>query len=343
MRKTHAPGTRPLPRMLRILGCLAVLALAPVLRMEAQPLYPSGETFDCDFVRANGTSGKSTVKFSLSGSLAQQQGTLSTQILNGTSFSNAVELGSPTWEGSVKVWQYRQTDNSVTCKLSVWSNGLLWDNCSNGNRQTCKKAGTSSAQAIGSTFAYLQIKGLWLETDHEGWWRGGDPEIEIYPLEHEPCQTALWCYKPPSTTTLIFDGRTITDAIGQRVVLPDVNKTRTWINFAPVHIPFEYGMGLQLLEDDKDRGKAYFSDSSPWEIGITCKPGDLSDPVYKASIPIDIGPCENPRFSGKALLALLGAGDDPYKDAIAVTHVVERGQDFILETSEWKVKVSVIY
>jgi hypothetical protein len=163
------------------------LLLAATLPAAAQNTYPNGKTFNCNFTRANGTTGQAVVSFNLSGTLGKQQGTLTNQLVGGATFTPAIELSRPRFEGYKKVWDYRQTDNNVTCRMSTWKRTVDWDNCSNGNRQTCVEAGTTPSSVSAATPPYLIIKAIQLREDHEDDFFRGSPRARNVPSGPRRC------------------------------------------------------------------------------------------------------------------------------------------------------------
>lgn len=316
---------------------LTLLLAAGTLPAAAETAYPNGKTFNCSFTRANGTTGTATVGFNMTGTLVRQQGTL-TNVVGGTTFTPPIELTEPRFEGFKKVWTYRQTDNNVTCRMSTWAYTVQWDNCSNGNRQTCVEQGAPSSKAgAAATAPYLVIKEVQIKNDHEGLFNG-DTEFEINQVDAKPCDTGT-CYEVRPDTKLIFDGQARTDDQGRPLRLPDVNDTYRWYPLStPIYLPYEIGAGLLGVEDDDTKGRLK---KSNFEIEITCRPIDNTDPYFKASAPASLIPCW---ISGvKGIKSLWGGGDDEYKKMIVITHGLDQGRVDVIDAGEWMLKVTLGY
>jgi hypothetical protein len=318
------------------------LLLAAALPAAAQNAYPNGKTFNCNFTRANGTTGQAVVSFQLSGGLGTQQGTMTNQIVGGGTFTPPIQLTKPRFEGPKKVWDFKQLDNNVTCRLSTWKRTVEWDNCSNGNRQSCVEAGTIPASVSAATAPYLIIKAVQLREDHEDDFFRGSPEFEIFQADpgDASCTTAP-CYKARSTTKLLFDGNTRVDDYGRTIRLEDVNDTGRWYNLStPIYLPFQVGMGLLAMEDDDEAGK--LKRSTSFSITFHCAPNSSSDSTFKASAPASLIPLCWPEIRGD-IKALWGGGDDDYNKLYIVTHGLDQGREDIIDLGEWLLKVTLGY
>lgn len=309
------------------------LLLAGFAPGAAQTHYPNGKSFNCNFTRANGTTGTTTASFNLSGTLGTQQGTMTTP-----AGVVPIELTRPRFEGSKKVWDYRQPDNNVTCRMSTWAYTVQWDNCSNGNRQTCVEKGAPSSKAGASaTIPFLVIKEVQIRDDHEGLFNG-KPEFEINQVDAKPCPTGT-CYEVRPKTFMIFDGGTHTDDFGRQLQLPDVNDTGRWYALStPILLPFQPGMGLLGVEDDDTKGE--FKQSN-FSIEFTCAPIS-SDSNFKASAPAAMIPFCFPT-SIHGVRSLWGGDDDKYNDMIVITHGLDQGRVDTIYADEWLLKVTLGY
>jgi hypothetical protein len=313
------------------------LLLASVIPAAAQNTYPNGKSFNCNFTRANGTTGTATVSFNLSGTLGTQRGTM-TSIVGGVTSTPPIELARPRFEGSKKVWDYRQTDNNATCRMSTWAYTVELDNCSNGSRQTCVEQGAPSSKAgAPATAPFLVIKEVQIRDEHEGLLRGG-PEFEMNQVDPKPCDSGT-CYEVRASTFMIFDGGTHTDDFGRSLKLPDVNDIGRWYPLStPILLPFLPGMGLLGVEDDDTKGK--FKQSN-FSIEFLCAPIS-SDANFKSSAPAGLIPlCIPTGIHG--VRSLWGGGDDKYKDMIVITHGLDQGRVDVIDAGEWLLKVTLGY
>lgn len=309
------------------------LLLAGFAPAAAQNTYPNGKSFNCNFTRANGTTGTTTASFNLSGTLGTQQGTMTTP-----AGAVPIQLIRPRFEGSKKVWDYRQTDNNVTCRMSTWAYTVEWDNCSNGNRQTCVEQGAPSSKAgAAATAPFLVIKEVQIREDHEGLFRG-DPEFEINQVDAKPCSSGT-CYEVRPATFMVFDGNAHTDDFGRRLQLPDVNDKGRWYPLStPILLPFQAGMGLLGVEDDDTAGK--FKQSN-FSIEFLCAPIS-SESNFTSSAPANLIPlCIPTGIHG--VKSLWGGGDDKYSDMIVITHGLDQGRVDTIDAGEWLLKVTLGY
>lgn len=317
---------------------LATLALLLAAPAAAQNAYPNGKTFNCNLTRSNGTTGTGTVSFNMSGTLGRQQGTL-TNAVGGTTSTPSFELTQPRLEGFKKVWTYRQLDNNVTCRMSTWAYMVEWDNCSNGNRQTCAEVGAPASKVgAAATAPYLIIKEILIKDDHDGGFNGG-PELEMNQVDPKPCAQGT-CYEIRPDTKLIFDGQARTDDYGRQIRLPDVNDTNRWYFLStPIYLPYQVGLGLLAIEDDDTKGRFKKSNFS---IEFKCTPIDISDPYFKASAPANLIPfCWPTGIHG--IRSLWGGGDDEFKKVIVITHGLDQGRIDVIDAGDWLLKVTLGY
>jgi hypothetical protein len=316
----------------------ALLLAASTLPAAAQNAYPNGKSFNCKFTQANGATGTTAVSFNLSGTLGKQQGTMTSAIAGGPTLTPSIELTRPRFEGPKKVWDYRQPANNVTCRLSTWAYTVEWDNCSNGNRQTCAEVGAPASKLdAAATAPYLIIKEVQIKDDHE-WLTGGAPEFEINQVDPKPCDQGT-CYEVRPDTKMIFDGQTRTDDFGRQIRLPDVNDTYRWYPLStPIYLPYQVGMGLLGVEDDDTKGKFKRSNFS---IEFSCSPITL-DATFKAGAPASLIPfCWPTDIHG--IRSLWGGDDDEYKKMLVITHGLDQGRVDVIDGGDWLLKVTLAY
>ncbi|MFP5288924.1 MAG: hypothetical protein ACLGI9_24520, partial [Thermoanaerobaculia bacterium] len=110
---------------------LLLLAASGLGPAAAQPLYPNGRTFNCDFQTANGATGKAVLSFNITGSLGKQQGSMVEQVVGGQTVTRTIELTNPRWNANKKVWDYAQ-GNGTRCTFSTWAHSISWEGCSDG-------------------------------------------------------------------------------------------------------------------------------------------------------------------------------------------------------------------
>jgi len=182
---------------------------------------------------------------------------------------------------------------------------------------------------------YLELTGLYLADDHEGFGRGA-PEAELFVGDWDPSMPGNQLLIRP-TTPFIFSGRYITDAAGRSRYLLDVNDTGRWYTFNPPIAMFEYnpyiGTGLYAVEDDETAGVLKVTGS--YSIGFTCS--------YQ---PGCIGPqCSGctPTVSGWVNLAraIFGSGDDRFN--VPFRSVGGAPMDTVMESSmgDWRLRYRV--
>ena len=154
---------------------------------------------------------------------------------------------------------------------------------------------------------YLELTGVYLVDDHEGWPRG-NPEFEIYLADWDQSMPGNQLLIQP-TTPYQFSGRYVTDAAGRSRYLLDVNDEDRWYTFNPPIAMFAYnpylGSGLYAVEDDDTAGVLKVSSGS-YSIGFSCSysPGCTGSQCLGCK----------PTGSGLVNLAraILGSGDDRY-------------------------------
>lgn len=323
--------TRPRPSSLTATRCLVsavALALALVvasLPAAAQPLYPNGKTFHCDFTRANGTTGTGVVSFNMNGTLGKQTGTLTNQV-GSWSATPAIELTMPRWEGNRKVWSYRQPAENLQCRFSTWAQTILWDNCSNGNRQICTESGMSKIQQTQNPPAYLVLKQLLLEEDHEDFGAfGNDPEIEMFIADPSACGN------PPCFTV-----RSTTPA---NLAFTQVDNKNQWYTIN-TGIPVQVGQALVLIEDDDQARELRLNFSG---LGIFCFPNAPNDPDFAASLNSSgVGYCTIATPFGN-LQSLWGGNDDEFKGMVVVTNGLDLYNDLTIDAGEWRIRIGATY
>ena len=317
---------------------LLLLAASGLGPAAAQPLYPNGRTFNCDFQTANGGTGKAVLSFNITGTLTKQQGSMVEQIVGGQAVTRTIELTKPRWIGNKKVWDYAQ-GNGTRCTFSTWAQSVSFEGCSDGKRQLCRE-NTATVQQLSTADTrppYLIIQEVMIKDDHEGLLRD-DPEFEIYLVDPKPCDTGT-CYEARPDTKLIFDGQARTDDQGRQLRLPDVNDTYRWYPLStPIYLPYQIGLGLLGVEDDDTKGRLK---KSNFEIEITCRPIDNSDPYFKASAPASLLPCWISDVKG--IKSLWGGGDDEYKKMTVITHGLDQGRVDVIDAGEWALKVTLGY
>ncbi|MES1241051.1 MAG: hypothetical protein ABUT39_05475 [Acidobacteriota bacterium] len=312
---------------------LAASALGPA---AAQPLYPNGRTFNCDFQAPNGN-GKAVLSFNITGSLGKQQGSMVEQIVGGQTVTRTIELTSPRWSGNKKLWSYRQ-GNGTTCTVSTWAYSLSFDGCSDGKRQLCRE-NTVTAQQVSSADArlpFVSIKEIWLEDDREGdvWPFDNDAEVEIYIARGENST-----YKASRSASAVFTGYTYPPP-GWK---PDINDAGKWYRLdPPFPLPLEVGSGILLVEDDYERSVLYAS--SKLTNGFVCFPNAPTDPSFVASLPGSISSaCRTPSFQGNILSELIG-NDDVFGGMLILTNGADQGMDDqVVDVGQWRVKLGVGY
>lgn len=323
---------------LNLSRALAVLLLAAsgLDPAAAQPLYPNGRTFNCDFQTANGGTGKAVLSFNITGSLGRQQGSMVEQIVGGQTVTRTITLTNPRWNGNKKVWDYAQ-GNGTRCTFSTWAQSLSWEGCSDGKRQLCRE-NTATLQQLSTAdtrFPFLAIKEIWIEDDHEEdvWPFDNDAEIELYIAQGENLS-----YKASRYAKAVFSGYT-NPPPGWK---PDINDSGKWYRLDPPYpLPLQVGAGILLVEDDLER--SVFYGSSKFTTGFHCFPSAPSDPDFVASLPASISSCRTSSFQGNIFSELTGR-DDVYGGMLILTHGADQGlPDTILDVGEWRVKVGFGY
>jgi hypothetical protein len=182
---------------------------------------------------------------------------------------------------------------------------------------------------------YLELTGIYLVGDHEGWPRG-EPEFELYLADWNTSMPGNQLLIRP-TTPYQFSGRNITDAAGRSRYLLDVNDTGKWYTFNPPIAMFEYnpflGNGLYAVEDDSTAGVLKVTGS--YSIGFTCS-------YFPGCTGPQCSGCD-PNGSGLVNLAraIFGSGDDRFD--IPFRSVGQAPMDTIMEASmgDWRLRYRV--
>lgn len=184
------------------------------------------------------------------------------------------------------------------------------------------------------TNPYLEMTGLYLVTDHEGWPRGA-PEIDAFVADWNSSMPGNELVIRP-TTPYIFSGRTVTDAAGRSRYLPDVNDKGRWYNFTGVAV-FQYnwyiGTGLYLVEDDEKAGVLALGGN--YSIGFTCS-------IYPGCTGSQCSGCQ-PTGSGFVNLAraLIGSGDDKFPVPFRSVGGAPYGTIIEADMGEWRLRYRV--
>jgi len=315
---------------------LLLLAVSGLGSASAQPLYPNGKTFNCDFTLANGVPGKAVLSFNITGTLGRQQGSMVEQIVGGQTVTRTIELTNPRWSGNKKLWSYRQ-GNGTTCTFSTWASSLSFDGCSDGKKQLCRENTVTAQQlsSLDSRLPFLSLNEIWIEDDHEEdfWPFDNDAEVEIY-----VAKGSNFTYKASLYADAVLSG----DTSQRKGWKPDVNDSGKWYRLDPPYFfPFQVGDGLLLVEDDLERG-VYYGASSFW-TGFFCFPNAPTDPSFVASLPASISACKTPSFKGNILSEFTGQ-DDVFGGMLLFTNGIDQGQpDAILDIGEWRVKLGFGY
>lgn len=141
------PSRRPLVFALALALAAFAAGAAPA---EAQVTWPTDRLYDCNFVRADGSSGTSQIQFiDLAGNNYLRRGFLSTWIPT---------QAYPDWSNTVKVvvtkpviigprtthFEFTVAPNGPQCKSfrvhnGIYFNTLAFDECSNGVYQSCSQ------------------------------------------------------------------------------------------------------------------------------------------------------------------------------------------------------------
>lgn len=315
---------------------LLLLAGSGIGPAAAQPLYPNGKTFNCDFQTANGGTGKAILSFNITGSLGKQQGSMVEQIVGGQTVTRTIELTNPRWNGNKKVWNYAQ-GNGTRCTFSTWAQSVSWEGCSDGRRQLCRE-NTATVQQLSTAdtrLPYLSIKEIWIEDDREGdvWPFDNDAEVELYVAQGENFN-----YKASRSAKAVFTGYSYPPP-GWK---PDINDSGKWYRLdPPFPLPLQVGAGILLVEDDYER--SVFYGSSNFTTGFSCFPNAPTDPAFVASLPPSISACSTPSFRGNILSELYG-NDDVFGGMLILTHGADQGlADSIVDVGQWRVKLGFGY
>jgi hypothetical protein len=202
-------------------------------------------------------------------------------------------------------------------------------------------APVAQAAAAGTTaltqtcsYPYLELVGLYLVTDHEGWPRG-NPEADLFLADWNSSMPGNELVIRP-TTPYIFSGRYVTDAAGRSRYLPDVNDTGRWYTFPGIAV-FQYnpylGSGLYLVEDDDQAGVLALGGN--YSIGFTCS-------VYPGCTGTQCSGCQ-PTGSGIINLAkaLIGSGDDKFSVPFRSVGGAPFGTILEADMKEWRLRYQV--
>ncbi len=321
---------------------LLALCTAPVTAAEP---YPSGVDFSCawEFISGprQGQQGTSAIRFTLTGSPTARSGDL---VTTGTGpganwrIDDTVHLTNPRWSGTEKLWDLQILPKDIRCTLRTLGDRVIFESCSNGAQQTCMRAG-SSTSSTAPRRPYVVLKGIYLKEDHEDF---SKPEIEAFIARAKPCDR-LVCYETAQQTNLIFDGQRRSDALVRSSIFPDINKKHRWYNMNVVLSPWNdtlLGLGLVLVEDDKDKGKLFLNDCRDVSVGVTCGVG------VGGGDGVNFSSCPRPTFDGglKILSCLLGKGDDLFDRVAMLSGNIDHNLPITtLDVGEWKVRLKLEY
>jgi|GEM_PF-3139050 len=211
------------------------------------------------------------------------------------------------------------------------------------NRSTCQFQ-TNVTSCSGGTpvcsnggEAHFVLNSALIKTDREGAFKG-NPEFEIFPLS-ELGSVPGGSQAP--TTTMIFSGRNVTDAVGRNRFLPDVNNTNFWYNisggFAVSPMEMSSQWFITAVEQDDGTGVLRTSDTS-FRMVLFNNLGNIVSLVKSFSVVKFLRTLFN---LIRGLIA--GDGDDIFRDAIGVTSSLAcanglNGAQLTLNTQEWNAR-----
>jgi hypothetical protein len=198
----------------------------------------------------------------------------------------------------------------------------------------------ASAEAVTATTTtcytpYLELTGVYLVGDHEGWPRGG-PEFEIFLADWDASMPGNNLLIRP-TTPYQFSGRNVTDAAGRTRYLPDINDTGRWYTFSLPVAMFSYdpfiGSGLYAVEDDSTAGVLKVTGS--YSIGFTCS-------YYPGCTGSQCLGCD-PNGSGWVNLAraIFGSGDDKFPAPFRSVGGAPFGSIMEVSMGDWRLRYRV--
>ena len=200
--------------------------------------------------------------------------------------------------------------------------------------EAAEAATAESLTQSSSCFPYLELVGLYLVNDHEGWPRG-KPEIDLFLADWNSSMAGHVLVIRP-TTPYIFSGRNVADAAGRTRYLPDVNDKGRWYTFTPVALfPYDpfIGSGLYNVEDDDAAGVLKVTGS--YSIGFTCS-------VFPGCTGTQCGGCQ-PTGSGFVDLAraIFGAGDDRFAVPFRSVGGAPFGTVLEADMGDWRLRYRV--